>query len=229
MEVSKMATIEAKKLEEVKDRFEKNMREIQEGIRTVEAIMKQIESEQAPAWKPEDLIGKLVRGWFDADPNMHFDGIYVGPSHGGHYEMMNNNWRFLPVDHIRPLTEAEALALVWRKPGALICPNCHKEAFYASSNEHGANHVVCSECGAPWNPQVTEKTKTRYDWSKAPDNARYGVTHGGFSYWYTGNEPSLDSTFGWKGDMSGKFINIPVDCILDTSGDWRDSLERRPE
>jgi len=79
--------------------------------------------EQAPAWKPEDLIGKLVEMWDDGYENEKpvciLDGfdITMNKSLHGH----------LGYDHIRPLTEAEALALVWKpKPKTRYddCPEC---------------------------------------------------------------------------------------------------------
>ena len=84
--------------------------EIKSDVRTLESKMQDPEDH---AWKPEDLIGKLVRVWFDGDPELYYDGIYVGYIKESH-EIVNQKFRRMCCDHVRPLTEAEALAFVWR-------------------------------------------------------------------------------------------------------------------
>lgn len=206
--------------------FEDGQKRIEEDIIKITEELAKIEKnkEQTPAWKPEDLIGKLVRAWNNGiEP-------YVGvlsPING--IGTMPHVLVHTCFQHIEPLTEAEALALVWRKPGALICPHCHREAFYASSHDHYAR-VVCSECGADWCPPVTQKPKTRYDWSKAPEWAKCAARDANGNAWFY---DSCDHDYGdmfWKNTSNAHSgYPMPSSCIFDASGDWRDSLERRPK
>jgi hypothetical protein len=156
----------------------------------LDRLRKIARGEQAPAWKPEDLIGKLVRAW-DNEEHMSKSELGVLIELDNRHPVtfrIGLNW----YTHIRPLTEAEALALVWRP-----------------------------------------KPKTRYDWSRAPGWATHGVRDkkGPHHWLIEGNkcDPEKTST-GWSCGISGGYWEDMRDsCILDASGDWRDSLERRPE
>lgn len=205
-------------------------------ITEIESTAKRIKSElnmikpdtpEAPAWKPEDLIGKFVRTSKNVDGDTLI-GILDGVDRLGNTVIYTvNKRRFLEV---WPLTEAEALALVWRKPGSVVCPHCHKEAFYASSNYRGSSRVVCSECGEPWNYPITEKPKTRYDWGHKdiPIWANWmAKDEDGYPFAYA-SKPEIHSKTLWS-NTSNLWQHIPKYCILDSSGDWRDSLERRPK
>jgi len=119
---------------------------------------------EAPAWKPEDLIGNLVRAWDNEGDEKQIGIFRAIDSSCSLTPYLVYGLAFEHFCHIEPLTEAEALALVWRKPGALICQNCHKETTVELAGPPGSQHYgVCSLCKARWNPPVTEKPKTRYD------------------------------------------------------------------
>jgi hypothetical protein len=141
---------------------------------------------EPPAWKPEDLIGKLVRAW-DVDkatwsPQRYDEYLRSNPKYP--YRCGSVNWK-----NIEPLTEAEALALVWR-----------------------------------------QKPRTRYDWSHK-DIPAWGKwiarDEDGYPFAYA-SKPEVRSKTLWS-NTSDSWQHIPKSCILDASGDWRDSLERRPE
>lgn len=76
------------------------------------------------------------------------------------------------------------------------------------------------------------KPKTRYDWSKAPKEATFGVVSGRYgAFWMIGSKtPPVLNGEGWIiVDLNDHWLGMDHTCILDASGDWRDSLERRPE
>lgn len=137
----------------------------------------------SPAWKPEDLIGRLVYAW-----NSEMDETVVDileeyiDDESRSCRLSGHGW----YNNIRPLTEAEALALVHQP-----------------------------------------KPKTRYDWSKAPEWAQWAATDkNGVTHFYE-IAPYLEDDFDeWLTQY--KYKRSPEPCILDHSGDWRDSLERRP-
>ena len=69
--------------------------------------------------------------------------------------------------------------------------------------------------------------ESRYDWSKAPKDAKIAVTNdNGDMYWgsYISAEPN--SYGGWGGYSNGSWIEIGN---IGACPDWRDSLEHRPE
>jgi hypothetical protein len=172
--------------------FDRNMAQIRKKI---DAETELINRAKNPVWKPEDLIGKLVHAenGCTVGAQKEQDGILLRISDHG----IPKNYRYEVADgwysDILPLTEAEALALVWRP-----------------------------------------KPKTRYDWSKAPEGATHGCINddnsGNWLVHATDGDPKHLSNGSWSCGSSGGFWKLmKKDCILDASGDWRDSLERRPE
>jgi hypothetical protein len=158
-------------------------------INSLKAKLQKQRGEQPPTWKPEDLIGKLVhaKNGCTVGAQKEQDGILLRISDHG----IPKNYRYEVADgwysDIRPLTEDEALALVWMP-----------------------------------------KSKTRYDWSKAPEWAR-GAVIDAFEYpfWISTPDKAEVNGIGWI--FTGRCARENKECILDASGDWRDSLERRPE
>ena len=76
------------------------------------------------------------------------------------------------------------------------------------------------------------KPATRYDWSKAPKWAQWAARDAdGQMAWYTSKPISLeDARKEWQNwPYRIDWIRGEQSCILDAYGDWRDSLERRPE
>ena len=59
----------------------------------------------------------------------------------------------------------------------------------------------------------------KYDWSKAPEWARYAATDEDGTTWWFENEP-VEIDYGWDSN-GGRWQVVSID--------WRDSLEARPE
>ena len=70
----------------------------------------------------------------------------------------------------------------------------------------------------------------RYNWSKAPEWANWAArdTDGTFC-WYKKKPNESKYYKAWASDAENKFEDGDESHMLDSSGDWRDSLERRPE
>lgn len=165
--------------------FENSMKKLKE---TLEKLDSSNPEEQAPAWKPEDLIGKLVRAWdTEGERDEHIGVLLVYDA-----ELQNHSPAYVTGEwykHIRPLTEAEALALVWRP-----------------------------------------KPKTRYDWSKAPEWANYAARDANGNAWFYDSCALDDGDSFWRNiSKAHSGYPMPRHCVLNHSGFWRDSLERRPE
>jgi hypothetical protein len=72
------------------------------------------------------------------------------------------------------------------------------------------------------------KPATRYDWSKAPEWAQWAARDfSGKAYWYD-QEPFMGRANEWF-VATLCWRRTEDKDILDSCGDWRDSLERRPE
>lgn len=63
---------------------------------------------------------------------------------------------------------------------------------------------------------------SKYDWSNIHEDVKYIATDpDDFELWFS-DEPRLASKFGWIGDA------IAIHSPSSFKGDWRDSLEKRP-
>lgn len=74
------------------------------------------------------------------------------------------------------------------------------------------------------------KPATRYDWSKAPEWAKWAARDEiGCAYWYEKQpHPVSDASFDID-DYGDEAMPMLQNCILDAPCElWRDSLERRP-
>lgn len=74
------------------------------------------------------------------------------------------------------------------------------------------------------------KPSTRYDWGKAPEWAQWAARENdGIGYWYE-KKPVIRRDYAYDIDKDeDDCLIMDKDSILDSYGDWRDSLERRPE
>lgn len=79
---------------------------------------------------------------------------------------------------------------------------------------------------------IAEWLEPQVDWSALPKWARWVARDdNGDVYWYS-EEPEIDdSMFRWmeKNEVQYGFSIVPDEYVLHREGDWRESLEQRPE
>lgn len=69
--------------------------------------------------------------------------------------------------------------------------------------------------------------KSRYDWSKAPEDAKIAVTNDtGTMAWGSYDDATPGQNGGWTGVGGGQWLSF--DDAHPPCPDWRDSLEHRP-
>ena len=71
--------------------------------------------------------------------------------------------------------------------------------------------------------------KTRYDWSKAPDWAKIAIINEHGTPFMGTYSNAVPEGCGWEGIGEGHWTLANSDFVIDATGDWRDSLERKPE